>query len=93
MLLEKKLADRTKNMGENIIREILKVVSKPGMISLAGGIPSPESFPTELFPLLLESVLKKYDTTAFQYGPTEGFLPLRKALVPLLVEHGISTTA
>ena len=32
------LADRTQNMGASVIREILKVVSQPGMISLAGGI-------------------------------------------------------
>ncbi len=93
MLFDKKLADRTQNMGENIIREILKVVSKPGMISLAGGIPSPESFPTEVFPKLLDTVQKKYNTTAFQYGPTEGFLPLREALIPLLEEQGIKSTA
>lgn len=93
MLIKDKLASRTNNMGENVIREILKVVSKPGMISLAGGIPSPESFPTALFPSLLTSVQQKYKTAAFQYGPTEGFLPLREALIPLLYEEGINTTA
>ena len=35
-------------MGANVIREILKVVSQPGMVSLAGGIPAPESFPMEI---------------------------------------------
>ena len=89
MLFEDKLAERTKTMGENIIREILKVVSKPGMISLAGGIPSPESFPTELFQILLKNVQEKYETTAFQYGQTEGFYPLQQALVPLLKKEGI----
>ena len=39
------LADRTRAMDVNVIREILKVVSQPGMVSLAGGIPAPESFP------------------------------------------------
>ena len=91
-MFEFKLADRTKNMQENIIREILKVVSKPGMISLAGGIPSPESFPLDIFPNLLKSVQDKYSTSAFQYGETEGFLPLRKALIPILKEQGISAT-
>lgn len=92
MLFEDKLANRTNNMGENIIREILKVVSKPGMISLAGGIPSPESFPTELFKTLLENVQNKYKTEAFQYGPTEGFLPLRESLIALLKKEGIDST-
>ena len=39
MDFQKVLADRTTRMGANAIREILKVVSRPGMISLAGGIP------------------------------------------------------
>lgn len=93
MLFDDKLADRTNNMGENIIREILKIVSKPGMISLAGGIPSPDSFPTELFEMLLKNIQKKYKTGIFQYGSTEGFLPLREALVPLLKEQNIHTNA
>lgn len=92
MFLEEKLADRTKNMGENIIREILKVVSKPGMISLAGGIPSPESFPNELFKILLEKVQNNYETAAFQYGPTEGFYPLREQLTSLLLKENIKAT-
>ena len=37
------LADRTQSMGVNVIREILKVVSQPEMVSLAGGIPAPVS--------------------------------------------------
>ncbi len=90
---ENKLAERTNNMGENVIREILKVVSQPGMISLAGGIPSPESFPMEIFSLLFEKVQLKYQTTAFQYGTTEGFLPLREALVDVLRQEGLTCTS
>lgn len=93
MNFETKLAKRTQNMGENVIREILKVVSQPGMISLAGGIPSPESFPLELFSTLLSTVQKKYKTSAFQYGTTEGFMPLREALCSILEEKGISAEA
>jgi len=43
MAFDHLLADRTGKMGVNVIREILKVVSQPGMVSLAGGIPAPES--------------------------------------------------
>ena len=81
-----KLADRTRQMGVNAIREILKVVSQPGMISLAGGIPSPESFPMAVIQYLTEQVLEKYGASALQYGPTEGFGPLREALVDHLAE-------
>lgn len=90
MIESKILAERTKNMKENIIREILKVVSQPGMISLAGGIPSPESFPMDLFDKLLKSAQENYNSSPFQYGTTEGFLPLRVELVKLLKLQGIS---
>ena len=84
------LAERTNSMGANAIREILKVVSKPGMVSLAGGIPAPASFPMEIIETLTQTVMEKYGSSAFQYDPTEGFLPLRCALVPLLQDRGIA---
>jgi 2-aminoadipate transaminase len=78
---EKILADRTQHMGANAIREILKVVAQPGMVSLAGGIPDPESFPLSLMQQLMDKVLTKYGASALQYDPSEGFGPLREALV------------
>lgn len=87
------LANRTQRMSASAIREILKVVSQPGMISLAGGIPAPESFPMEIIEQLTHTVLKKYGSSAFQYDLTEGFLPLRQALVAHLFKKGICTEA
>ena len=86
------LADRTGLMKTNAIREILKVVSNPGIISLAGGIPSPESFPMDLFGELVDRVTRKYQSQAFQYDLTEGFLPLRKAVSTLLFQRGINAS-
>ncbi|RTZ95021.1 MAG: PLP-dependent aminotransferase family protein, partial [Deltaproteobacteria bacterium] len=45
-------ATRTRVMDASAIREILKVVSQPGMVSLAGGIPAPEAFPLDIMPML-----------------------------------------
>ena len=87
------LADRTGQMGENVIREILKVIAQPGMVSLAGGIPAPESFPIEIIRELTETVIDKYASGAFQYGPTEGFGPLREALSDYLKKREISAGA
>ncbi|GAK55715.1 putative transcriptional regulator, GntR family [Candidatus Vecturithrix granuli] len=87
------LADRTKTMGASAIREILKVVSQPGMVSLAGGIPAPESFPMEIMGELTAKVIDKYASGAFQYDLTEGFPPLRTALVTYLAQKGIQATA
>ena len=84
------LADRTELMKANAIREILKVVSRPGVVSLAGGIPSPESFPMEIFRELTDKVLTRYSSGAFQYDLTEGFLPLREQISVLLKSRGIT---
>jgi 2-aminoadipate transaminase len=84
------LAPRTKLMGVNAIREILKVVAQPGMVSLAGGIPAPESFPMEILHELTAIVEQKYGSAAFQYDATEGFRPLREALVDHLARKAIA---
>jgi len=91
MIFDALLADRTKSMDVNVIREILKVVSQPGMVSLAGGIPAPESFPMEIMRELTATVIDKYGAKAFQYDPTEGFGPLREALVDYLRPKGIQS--
>ncbi len=93
MNIDNLLADRTKKMGRNMIREILKVVSQPGMISLAGGIPAPKSFPMEIINDLTVKVLERYASDALQYDTTEGFLPLREALTSYLDKKGIDVTA
>jgi 2-aminoadipate transaminase len=87
------LAERTKHMGASAIREILKVVSQPGMISLAGGIPAPESFPMDIMGELSEKVMTKYGSRAFQYDFTEGFPPFREALAPYLHKKGVETNS
>jgi len=84
MNFENLLADRTGRMGVSAIREILKVVSQPGMVSLAGGIPAPESFPIDIIRELVSQVFEKYSSQALQYDLTEGFIPLREALVDYL---------
>jgi len=87
------LADRTKAMDVSAIREILKVVSQPGMVSLAGGIPAPESFPLSIIRELTSIVLEKYASKALQYDPTEGFYPLRQAIAKYLQAKSIRTEA
>ena len=87
------LAGRAEGMKANAIREILKVVSQPGMISLAGGIPSPDSFPMALFAEITAEVLDKYGSSALQYDLTEGFHPLREQVSLLLESRGITASA
>ena len=90
---ERLLSQQTKGIKRNQIREILKVVSQPGMISLAGGIPAPETFPIEELYRLNETVLDRYGAAALQYDLTEGFAPFREALVAYLAKKGIEASA
>ena len=87
------LSRRTQSMQHNTIRQILKVVSQPGMISLAGGIPAPQSFPLEAMYRLNEAVLDRYGAAALQYDLTEGFAPFRQALADYLLPKGIGVSA
>ena len=87
------LSKRALGMRKNVIREILKVVSQPGMVSLAGGIPAPETFPIEDLYRINETVLDRYGALALQYDVTEGFAPFREALAGYLTQKGISADA
>jgi len=81
-----------KKIEKSAIAEILRVINQPGMISLAGGLPAPETFPQKIIEKLASLVIKKYNSLAFQYGQTEGLKPLREALVDFLAEKGIKTS-
>ncbi len=87
------LSQRTLSMQSNAIREILAVVSQPGMISLAGGIPAPQSFPLEDLYRINETVLDRYGAAALQYDLTEGFTPFREALVDYLSAKQVAANA
>ncbi len=87
------LSQRTQSMQRNQIREILKVVSQPGMVSLAGGIPAPETFPIEELYKINEAVLDRYGAAALQYDRTEGFAPFLEALAGYLASKGIDAAA
>lgn len=89
----RQFADRTRAMEASAIREILKVAVSPDVISLAGGLPAPESFPLDLLPGLLDAVVSRYGAAALQYDASEGFAPLREALVPHLAVRGVEATA
>jgi len=88
--LESLLSNSARGMRKNVIREILKAVSQPGVVSLAGGIPAEETFPLEELYQLNEAVLDKYGSAALQYDRTEGFTPLLAALEVYLREQGIA---
>ncbi|CAN7358852.1 PLP-dependent aminotransferase family protein [Pseudorhodoferax sp. LjRoot39] len=72
------LAARAEKMNPSVIREILKVTEKPGIISFAGGLPSPKTFPVAEFRAACEKVLTEDGPAALQYAASEGYGPLRE---------------
>ena len=79
-----KLATRTEKMNPSVIREILKLTEKPGIISLAGGLPSPRTFPVDDFARACATVLQHDGAAALQYAASEGYAPLREAVAAQL---------
>jgi len=72
------LARRAARMNPSVIREILKVTEKPGIISFAGGLPSSKTFPVTEFEAACAKVLKDDPAGALQYAASEGYGPLRE---------------
>ena len=78
------LAARAAKMNPSVIREILKVTEKPGIISFAGGLPSPKTFPVAEFEHACAKVLREQPQAALQYAASEGFGPLREQVAAML---------
>jgi 2-aminoadipate transaminase len=77
-------AQRAKKMNPSVIREILKVTEKPGIISFAGGLPSPKTFPVAAFREACDKVLREDGHAALQYAASEGYAPLREMVAAML---------
>jgi 2-aminoadipate transaminase len=75
------------------IREILKVTEQAEIISFAGGLPAPELFPVAEVATAAERVLREGGAGALQYGPSEGFAPLRECFAAESRRRGIACTA
>jgi len=79
------LARRAARMNPSVIREILKVTERPGIISFAGGLPSAKTFPVAEFAAACSRVLHDDPAGALQYAASEGYGPLRE-----MVAHTLS---
>jgi 2-aminoadipate transaminase len=77
-------ARRAQRMNPSFIREILKVTERPGIISFAGGLPSPRTFPVDAFAAACAKVLRDDGPAALQYAASEGYAPLRQAVAAML---------
>lgn len=84
------LSNSGKSLKKSAIREMLKHLQKPGMISFAGGLPAPETFPVEDIKEIVMEILDKNGPDGLQYGTTEGDPLLRKLLVERHNRQGLN---
>ena len=90
---EEAFAPHMRPITGSAIREIFKLLGKPGMISFAGGNPSNAALEPEVISELAVEVLAKYGTTLLQYGATEGFAPFVESAGEFLSEVGLRAGA
>ncbi|AKI98161.1 PLP-dependent aminotransferase family protein [Kosmotoga pacifica] len=90
-----KFSNTGKKLTSSIIRELLKDVSIPGMISFGGGVPDPSTFPRYELSEITQKVIEEEFSYSLQYGPTEGDDVLKKAYIEYLKKNegikGLST--
>ena len=79
-------SDAVRRSKASAIRELLKVIAQPDIISFAGGLPSPDLFPAQEIAAIMKDVVGTEPKVSLQYGATEGQAELKTELVKLLLE-------
>ena len=86
-------ADRLNNVETSAIRELFKLLGKPGIISFAGGFPDPAMFDVAGIREASARALQEEPGSALQYGATEGYQPLREQLSAFMTGKGVNDLA
>jgi 2-aminoadipate transaminase len=75
------------------IRVFAKLINDPKIISFAGGVPNPETFPAERIAEIAGKVVRERRAVALQYGPTRGLPRLCESIAAISRERGVACTA
>ncbi|MDO8373358.1 MAG: PLP-dependent aminotransferase family protein, partial [Polaromonas sp.] len=86
-------ADRLNNVETSAIRELFKLLGKPGIISFAGGFPDSAMFDVAGIQEAANKALTEEPGAALQYGATEGYNPLREQLAAFMGSKGVSVAS
>nr|WP_302175321.1 PLP-dependent aminotransferase family protein [uncultured Hydrogenophaga sp.] len=86
-------ADRLNNVETSAIRELFKLLGKPGIVSFAGGFPDSALFDVEGIRAATEQALTHEPGAALQYGATEGYQPLREQIAGFMASKGVPGVA
>jgi 2-aminoadipate transaminase len=93
MSIDRLYSDRAGKMRKSVIRELLKVTQDPEIISFAGGLPNPNSFPVHELEETIDVVMKHHGKTALQYGTTQGLQSLREVIAERASKESIDVDA
>jgi 2-aminoadipate transaminase len=88
--IERLYSDRAGKMRKSVIRELLKVAQDPEIISFAGGLPNPDSFPIDDLNSVISTVMRNDGKKALQYGTTKGMPELRESIAERAQKDGIA---
>jgi 2-aminoadipate transaminase len=91
--MEKFLSRDARNFRPSAIRAFAKLINDPNVISFAGGVPSPETFPAERFAEIASRVIRENRAVALQYGPTRGLPRLCEFVAGVCRSRGIDCSA
>ncbi|MCL5036746.1 MAG: PLP-dependent aminotransferase family protein [Chloroflexi bacterium] len=86
--LVKNFSISARRMKKSVIRELLKLTHRPDIISFAGGLPDPATFPEAEIKDIVDDVLTRHPHTSLQYGPTEGIPALRQEIARWMTRSG-----
>ncbi|WP_259163936.1 PLP-dependent aminotransferase family protein [Comamonas sp. BIGb0152] len=86
-----RFASRLDNVETSAIRELFKLLGKPGIISFAGGFPDAAMFDVEGVREAANAALTEEPGAALQYGATEGYQPFREQIVGLMAAKGVQS--
>lgn len=81
-------AHRTSSMVSSEIRDLLEITARSDIISLAGGLPFTQAFDPDIILDIVRRVLSEDHASALQYGPTDGYAPLKHDLIDVMREEG-----
>src|SRR5436309_12950277 len=82
-------ATRTRGMKSSAMRDLMAIIARPEVISLAGGLPDTSAFPADTFAAVAARVAQESTAQALQYGPTEGLAKTRDCICEVMAAEGI----
>jgi 2-aminoadipate transaminase len=85
--IAKNIATTPRRTKASVIRELLKTTNQPGIISFAGGLPSPDHFPYDFVADAVKEIMAKKGKVALQYGPTDGLPELKEEFIKFLKKY------